>query len=153
MRTALGTVTLLIACMISPGGPVAQDDLYSPSKEQQQQTPPDKKGGGGGNSKPTLASCAVATVAPGPVRKDGLKWDLGKSTGAPDIRIAELTTGTRAACEQTWTCSVTVVPVTNVLRFTLSDNDLDADDEIGEGSCAIGKTCQVGLARVTVKKC
>lgn len=133
---------------------VGQDDLYSPSKEQQQQTPPDKKnGGGGGNSKPTLPSCAIATVAPGPVRKDGNKWDLGKSTEAPDIRIAELTTGTRGACEQTWTCSVTVVPVTNVLQFILSDNDLDADDEIGEGSCAIGKSCQIGVAKVTVKKC
>jgi len=148
MRPAL-PVVLLVACAFLATGTVAQDDLYTPSKEQQQDTS-DK---GGDDTKTTLPSCVAVTVAPGPVRKDGNKWDLGKSTEAPDIRIVELTTGARGSCEQTWTCSMTLAPVNKVLQFTITDNDLDSDDEIGEGSCAIGKTCQIELAKVTVKKC
>lgn len=104
-------------------------------------------------SKPTLPSCAVVTVTPGPVRADGHPWDT-LATEPPDISIVETTTGTVAHCDDTWTCSVTLVPKSNTLEFTLKDTDpIGGDDPMGTGSCAIGKTCAWPLAMVTVKAC
>ena len=102
---------------------LAQDDLFVPKQEKQAPAPVRTGKGGGGGGKQSLPSCVMVTVAPGPVRMDGLIWDLGKSTAAPDIRIVEQTTGTRGACDQTWTCSVTLKPVTNTLQLDLTDAD------------------------------
>lgn len=128
------------------GGSAAQD-LYQPSKEEPPQRQEKRP------VTPSLPSCALVIVSPGPVRADGLKWDLGKSTEAPDIIIKELSTGAEAKCAQTWSCSLTLVPTGTQLSLKLSDEDIDADDPIGQGSCSIGKTCQIGVAKVSVKRC
>jgi len=129
---------------------VAEDDVIYQPPDKKDAPPPtvDKKA-----PVPAFPSCITVTVAPGPVRQDGNIWDLGKSTAAPDIKIRELTTGASTQCAQTWTCSIVIHPVGRQISLKLSDDDLDADDPIGEGSCTIGKACTVGVAKVTTSKC
>ena len=149
MRLALLLfVASALAC--SGSSAVAEDDvIYQPPEKKDAQPPKgDRKA-----PVPAFPSCITVTVAPGPVRQDGNIWDLGKSTAAPDITIVELTTGARAQCAQTWTCSVIVHPVGRQISLDLSDDDLDASDPIGTGSCTIGKSCTVGVAKVTTSKC
>jgi hypothetical protein len=87
------------------------------------------------------------------VRADGHPWDT-LATEPPDIGIVEATTGAIAQCDDTWTCSVTLTPKSNTLEFTLTDHDpIGGDDPMGNGSCAIGKTCTWPLAKMTVKAC
>lgn len=140
-------VTLALALTLG-GGNVAGQDLFQPSKEEQRPEKQESR-----PVKPTLPACALVVVTANPVRADGLKWDLGKSTEAPDIIIEEATTGTKTKCSQTWSCSLTLEPKSSQLSLELSDEDIDADDPIGVGSCAIGKTCQIGAAKVSVKRC
>jgi hypothetical protein len=104
-------------------------------------------------AKPKLASCAVVTVRPGPVRADGHPWDT-LATEPPDIGIVEATTGATAQCDDTWTCSLTLTPKANPLDLTLTDADpIGGDDPMGTGTCTIGKTCSWPLAKVSVKAC
>jgi hypothetical protein len=114
-----------------------------PAEAEKLDTPPE----------PKLASCAVVTVTPGPVRADGHPWDT-LATEPPDIGIAEATTGTMAQCDDTWTCSLTLTPKTNALELMLTDADpIGGDDPMGTGTCAIGKICSWPLAKVSVKAC
>jgi hypothetical protein len=105
------------------------------------------------STKPTLPSCAAVIVTPGPVRADGHPWDT-LAAEPPDIGIVEATTGAKAQCDDTWSCSLTLTPKSNVLDLELKDADpIGGDDPMGSGTCAIGKTCAWPLANVTVKAC
>ena len=98
-------------------------------------------------------SCAVVAVSPAPVRADGNPWDT-IAAEPPDIRIAETTTGSYGECDDTWSCSITVTPTVSMLELILADTDsIGGDDLMGSGTCAIGKICDFGLARVAVKAC
>jgi len=98
-------------------------------------------------------SCAVVAVSPGPVRADGNPWDT-IAAEPPDIRIAETTTDTDGECDDTWSCSITVTPTVSMLELILADTDsIGGDDLMGSGTCAIGKICDFGLAKVAVRAC
>ncbi len=142
-KRMIGLISFALLCWADAGAFAEDDAMYQPAPKKEVQPP----------KRDVAPSCITVTVAPGPRRSDGYVWDLGKSTEAPDIKIAELTTGAKAQCAQTWTCSVIVRPTGRQITLKLSDDDIDADDPIGEGSCTIGKACNVGVAKVTTAPC
>ncbi|MEO6396494.1 MAG: caspase family protein [Devosia sp.] len=106
-----------------------------------------------GDVAPAVPACVVVTVEAGPHDADNAAWDTGKGSEAPDIKINEMTTGARAQCSQTWTCSIVVHPTSGEIQLKLLDDDFDTDELIGEGPCTIAEACTVGLAKVTTGQC
>lgn len=144
---------VLAALALWAGPALAQNVIVVPDLK-----PPDKppssgsKPNGGGGTK--LPGCATIFVTASPADENGNIWDPVSGYEYPDIVITESTTNTKLVCEaQSLTCSMSITPVTSKLKIVLMDDDLNADDPMGSGSCDIGKTCQLGTNKVTVKKC
>ncbi len=93
----------------------------------------------------------AVTVMPYPTGEDWDPWPGNRAL--PDPRIAERSTGARAQCDDSWTCSMRVQNAGRQLSFHIEDADPDAPDPIGSGSCTAGSNCTVGLARLTTRAC
>lgn len=99
-------------------------------------------------------SCVDVVVKASAKRPDGKDWDPYRNKELPDYRIHELTTGTKAACENTSICTIRIHPVTSTLEFDIVDHDWpDKDDPIGSGTCPVGGTCTLGLAQLKMTSC
>jgi hypothetical protein len=108
---------------------------------------------GGGSSRTVstgggIAGCYnVFVTVPG-------EWDPwpGKR-GNVDPVIIEQTTGARTACVDSPNCSLRVEGAGAQMSFVIEDDDPDASDPIGSGSCRSGRSCQVGAASITMSAC
>jgi hypothetical protein len=99
-------------------------------------------------------TCVDVLVRANSTNAGGVEWDDWAGREAPEILVSETTTGADTKCTDTMTCTIRIHPVSGVLSFSLYDSDWpDSDDFIGAGSCTVGETCTLGLARVSMNAC
>jgi hypothetical protein len=146
---------LLVLSLLCLGGTALAQILPSQDGAQESPaTPPTKKRDVGPSAPSTSLSCVDIVVEASATRADGETWDPYRNREAPDYRISEATTGASAQCEDTTVCAIRVNPVAQSLSFTILDDDWpDKDDAIGSGSCKVGGTCTIGLARLRMTPC
>lgn len=102
----------------------------------------------------------VTAVVPSPRLLGFGSWDTGRGLGlfrAPDILICLEVAGFRQCtddpgpCEDEYICTVAFeAPLGDNYLVVLHDEDLMADDFIGQGWCAANSTCYLGWAVITV---
>ena len=103
---------------------------------------------------PRSSGCYTVSVTVAATGPDGKDWDPWPGNRAnPDPIVVERTTGARAACVDSFNCSLRVEGAGQSLSFLVEDDDPDASDPIGSGQCTAGRSCTVGSARISMSAC
>ena len=105
-------------------------------------------------AKAIASVCYVASVTVN--LRIGLDRDWDEEPGnavKPDVRISELTTGAQADCANSFQCALRFNAPEGGVQLSIVDTDIDAADPIGSGTCGADRICQMGLARVSVRRC
>jgi len=88
-----------------------------------------------------------------PATSNGNVWDPWKGRELADILVTD-GSGAKAQCNDARSCTLNVKPTGPALQLTIVDADsLEADDPIGAGICKLGKSCTLGMAKVTISRC
>jgi peptidoglycan hydrolase-like protein with peptidoglycan-binding domain len=100
-------------------------------------------------------SCVTVSVRATPRDPTGDVWDWAiNGNPEPDILISELTTGAKAQCDDSFTCSLTVHPVSDTLQLDIQDYDrFSANQTIGKGQCRVGQSCTFSNGTVSMQGC
>lgn len=151
LTSLVGCLALFATLATGPG--VAQDvDVFDPQTNSA--GPGGKSGGTPARPKtvPKGPVCYAISASVDKTKPNGLLWD-GPGDTDPDIEITEQASGAKSFCRSTFSCTLTVTLGTSSAKLTLFDKDLKYHDEIGSGTCSSGKTCRLGSASVSMKRC
>ena len=105
---------------------------------------------------PVLSGCIRMDVQVAARDQSNLAWDpIPNRTEPPDITVYDATTRAKLfGCIDTYVCAGTVNASGSALNLLLNDDDFDAPDFIGQGSCPLSSaTCTLGLAQLRLSRC
>ena len=80
-------------------------------------------------------------------KSNGDNWDI--FGGSPDIKMY-IDNKYQGLCSDSYECEVEYTSSSSTLYFKIYDKDVSNDDFVGEGSCPINETCQLGQALVEI---
>jgi len=92
----------------------------------------------------------IATVSVKSKKIDGKTWDI--RGGYPDIllKVDRKKINFNKSCKNTYKCKIQFESNSNSWYIELYDKDLISSDIIGNGTCKINESCEIGLAKVFI---
>ena len=94
----------------------------------------------------------IATISVKSKKIDGKSWDI--RGGYPDIllKLNREKSYFDKSCKDKYKCIIQFESSDNSWYVEVYDKDLVSNDIIGNGTCKVNKTCEIGLAKVFIKE-